>query len=467
MKPRYYVALLLGSLLLLCSHVAAQWNYFAPQPSARWGHTCASYGGRLYSVSGLGWNNFEAYNPATNTWQVLAPIPVGVAYAAVSGWNGKIYVMAGYTGSPSTNHQVYDIATNTWSTRAPVPVAAYGIASVAYAGKIYCIGGTGAGVMNNVQIYDVATNTWSTGTPMPTARYEHGIGLIGTKVYAFGGYAGAGTGVCEAYDIPTNSWTTRAPMTYARWIHAGGSDGSLLHAAGGYPMTGHYETYNPATNTWTVRAPLQAPRYRASGAVVNGCFFVPAGYDNVSAMSSNEGFCGFIVLPVRHDLHLQARDIGEGVRVTWTLSTDLSSVNWLVERSLDGHDFEALGSVKGKTEWWDKDPEGQDLWYRLTSLDYTGDQLQSNVAEVLRLSPRDHSFAYFQGPALIVFKPATADAGTAKLWNVEGRLMMESAWSPGTATSELTWSLADLAQGVYVFSYQSAGHQFQRKVVRL
>ena len=458
------IAIAFGLAIAFCSTSAAQWTYYAPQPTARWGHTCAAYNGLIYSVSGLGWTNMEVYNPGTNSWAALAPIPIGVAYAAVSGYNGKIYVMGGYTGAASTNHQIYTIATNTWSTGAALPIAGYGNASIAFGGKIYVTAGYNGTTYGNVQIYDVATNTWSTGATMPSARYEHGIGLIGNDIYVFGG--NGATSSLEAYDIPTNTWTVRAPMINARYIHAGASDGALLHAAGGYSVLTPYETYNPVTNTWTARAPLQVGRYRVSGAVANGCFYVISGFNGSVPVNTVEGFCGFVVLPTRPDLHLQAREVAGRIQLVWDLPLDVADLNWKVERSFNGTDFETIGQGRQITTWWDDQPAGLQVWYRIGSLDHDGEQVHSNIADVTLAESRDHAFAYFQGESRIEFQAAGSAEGLAQLWSMDGKLLMQETIASG-AQSRLIWSLAALPKGVYTFSFTGAGQPFQRKVVQL
>jgi len=41
----------------------------------------------------------QAYNPATDTWQTLAPIPQGLSHAGATSLNGKVYVVGGFTAN--------------------------------------------------------------------------------------------------------------------------------------------------------------------------------------------------------------------------------------------------------------------------------------------------------------------------------------------------------------------------------
>jgi len=93
----------------------------------------------------------EAYDPATNEWTTLSPMPTPRLYAASArGGDDRIYVMGGIEdlpGSPGPNHRVteaveaYDPVTDTWSRAAPMPLPRYAAAAAARDGKIIVTGG--------------------------------------------------------------------------------------------------------------------------------------------------------------------------------------------------------------------------------------------------------------------------------------------------------------------------------------
>src|SRR4029077_1736009 len=82
-----------------------------------------AYEGGGYSFSASGTiNQFGKFNPATNTWTPLAPVP-GLNNAEASGVYApnvnKLFVFGGdnpTTGTVVNTTRIYDIATNTWST---------------------------------------------------------------------------------------------------------------------------------------------------------------------------------------------------------------------------------------------------------------------------------------------------------------------------------------------------------------
>lgn len=71
-----------------------------------------AFGGQL--ANGTYTNAMRRYNPATNTWTTLAPMPEAkTTYGAAV--NGKIYAVGGYNGLVnSARIDAYDPATNTW-----------------------------------------------------------------------------------------------------------------------------------------------------------------------------------------------------------------------------------------------------------------------------------------------------------------------------------------------------------------
>ena len=126
------------------------------------------YQGKIYVFGGFvapmtgpqgGWepiDNAWVYDPATDAWRNLAPMPIKRGSAAANLVNGKVYVMGGATtaeGSKDvaisnattannlTRNDVYDIASNTWSSGAPMALARNHMFSGTVNGKIYIIGG--------------------------------------------------------------------------------------------------------------------------------------------------------------------------------------------------------------------------------------------------------------------------------------------------------------------------------------
>src|SRR5205823_6414211 len=113
--------------------------------------------------------------------------------AAVTGLDGRIYAIGGITDSSSTqlnSAEVYDPATNRWTPIAPMPTARFDHAAVTGPdGRIYVLGGEGGGAIQKAaEVYDPRTDIWSS---LPPLLYGHSNLTAamgpGGLVYAVGG----------------------------------------------------------------------------------------------------------------------------------------------------------------------------------------------------------------------------------------------------------------------------------------
>jgi N-acetylneuraminic acid mutarotase len=154
-------------------------------------------------------NTAVAYNPKTGTWTHLADLHAErLGAAAAAGRDGRIYVFGGsdrQTGLFLTSAEVYDPRTNRWSPIAPMPhVRQMGFAAAtAKDGRIYLIGGCVGPPGNHgcttappspVDVYDPAHNTWKTigSTVYSSAGAATATGPDG-RIYVAGG-VGDGNG---------------------------------------------------------------------------------------------------------------------------------------------------------------------------------------------------------------------------------------------------------------------------------
>jgi N-acetylneuraminic acid mutarotase len=116
--------------------VTNSWSTKAAMPTARTA-LAASAGtdGTIYAIGGVNSaqqpvNTVEAYNPATNSWSTEAAMPTArAALAAITGPDGIIYALGGNVHTPpNTNNDTniaesYDPTTNSWSEIAPLPTS--------------------------------------------------------------------------------------------------------------------------------------------------------------------------------------------------------------------------------------------------------------------------------------------------------------------------------------------------------
>src|SRR5207249_3433411 len=109
----------------------------------------------------------------------LAPIPTARTHMGAVVINNQIYAVGGQQNqdaaeSPQPALERYDPATDTWTSLAPLPFGRSHIASatVVVNNHIVTLGGetTYQSSITNVTAYDPVTNTWQELTPLPVAK---------------------------------------------------------------------------------------------------------------------------------------------------------------------------------------------------------------------------------------------------------------------------------------------------------
>jgi N-acetylneuraminic acid mutarotase len=143
----------------------------------------------------------EMFDPATGTWTRLAPAPTLRNSAASAVVDDRVYVIGGREFSLAEDGsavqenvatvEAYDPATDEWETLAPLPEARGGLAAAAHDGSIYVFGGEQHNpdplVYDDVWRYDPETDEWTAVGELPTPRHGLGAATVGDVIYTFGG----------------------------------------------------------------------------------------------------------------------------------------------------------------------------------------------------------------------------------------------------------------------------------------
>ncbi|HYJ06564.1 MAG TPA: kelch repeat-containing protein, partial [Chthoniobacterales bacterium] len=269
------------------AEIAGEWKALAHMPHPRQELATAVLNGKIYVIAGLaenfiGTNNVDVYNPATNTWTSVAPIPILNHHNCAAVAAGKLFAF----GGQSRFNFLYDPVDDSWSQVAPMPVSQPLTAAVGVIDdKIYV---AGVGIL---QVYDPATDAWSTRAPMGVYRHHTAGGLIDGKFYVVGGRDGPGSQTAlEVYDPQTNSWTRLANMPTGREGHAAGVVNGELFVFGGEGGGIHpeVEVYNPASNSWRrVEPDMPFPRHGIWASVIGNKIYIAGGglEENISQTS--------------------------------------------------------------------------------------------------------------------------------------------------------------------------------------
>ena len=122
----------------------------------------------IYVAGGSGGvgNEVEVYDPAQDTWTVLAPMNIPRNHTAGGVIDGKFYVAGGRPGTDAASAlEVYDPQANTWTMLAHMPTGRSGVAGAIVNRKFYVFGGEDPRLFSNVEVYDPANETWQQLAP--------------------------------------------------------------------------------------------------------------------------------------------------------------------------------------------------------------------------------------------------------------------------------------------------------------
>jgi MFS family permease len=191
-----------------------------------------------------------AFSPASaeltaDSWYEKTPMPqprYGIGVVAV---DGKIYVIGGcITEAPLNNNscvhtnECYDPVTDTWTTLSPMPTPRMTFVIAIYEGKIYCMGGiigiTIAGFFgypgatdyvtcNVIEVYDPATDSWHTmasSLPIQTSLFVSSQAqVVDGQIFVISG------GNVFMYEPTKDLWTTKTgmPLVYRDQLQYNGS----------------------------------------------------------------------------------------------------------------------------------------------------------------------------------------------------------------------------------------------------
>lgn len=222
----------------------------APMPERLNHHVMAVHDGRIYVAGGSGDLLFGAdardtlfeYDPATDRWRELAPMPTPRLAAGGGVVGDRLYVAGGMTdnGRLSPAVEAYDFGSGRWERLADIPTPREHVSSAVLDGRLYVMGGRSlvTDSLNTVERYDPATDTWEEVAPLRQRAGSLEGASVNGRVLAIAGdddREGWVTGAIQSFDPDSGRWTQLPPMrTKRHGMSAAVADGRL-YTFGGSP----------------------------------------------------------------------------------------------------------------------------------------------------------------------------------------------------------------------------------------
>jgi len=276
-----------------------------PMPSQYWADEAAVANGTIYLMGVFsrtaGYpshlvdiiSNNYAYNPSTDSWTKIAPMPTPRVSFAIASYNNKIYVIGGLEATSNgvsqiscSVNEVYDPSTDTWATAASVPTGTSGAQANTVNGKIYVIGGSSGNItlksstLNMTQIFDPSTDSWSMAASMLYPFASAVSAVIDNNIFVIGG---GYTDFIQIYDVAKNAWSlSSATNALVPGEGAGATTGfnasKRVYAFGGEEgflvWANRTNAYDPVSNSWMTEEPMPDALMFPTVAVVNDVFYV-------------------------------------------------------------------------------------------------------------------------------------------------------------------------------------------------
>jgi Kelch motif len=262
------------------------WVSRAPTGLARQEVSFVRAGSRFYLAGGA--RAHQAYDPSTDSWEEVAPLPRNLDHIQGVELDGRIYYVGGLAAWPRPHSNivyVYDPEANRYSTRKPMSRGrgAGGVAT--HDGKIYYAGGLHDGrAVPWFDVYDPERDSWSKLPDMPRARDHFQTVVVGDRLYAIGGRdseLGKEIAETDAYDFGTGRWVTGlAPIPTLRGGFAAAALGGDILIIGGEDANGAHrevEAYDVERDTWRTLDPMPTARHGIQAVVTEGAVHVAAG----------------------------------------------------------------------------------------------------------------------------------------------------------------------------------------------
>ncbi len=259
------------------------WTWSPPMPHRRSYTASAEIGGKIYVAAGMVGNSgrpldlFERFDPKTEQWSSLRPLPKEFSAAAGADLRGTFYVIGG--NAPDVDGRqvyAYDTRRASWRSVAPLPAPRTNLAAVGLGDRIYAIGGLDpVHPVQTVYAYDVPRETWSERAPLPEAIHAMAATVFKGEIWVLGGRLASQEILRRVwiYNPKRDDWRAGPSMPAPMDLLGVVTVGNKIHAV----LESKYFVYDGATKRWRRGPSLKVPRHALALYAVRGTLYAIGG----------------------------------------------------------------------------------------------------------------------------------------------------------------------------------------------
>lgn len=151
--------------------------------------------------------------------------------------------------------------------------------------------------------------------------------------------------------------------------------------------------------------------------------------------------------------------------LNWTTGAEYNNSHFVVERSLDGENYEVIGEVSGQGNSLDEtrylyndySPGSSATYYRIKQFDFDGSMDMSNVIVIAQSGNKEFKVVNaFPNPTDELFTiqliSPVKDAASVKIRNVSGRTVYNSTIQLNEGINEVDLNVSKLSSGMYIIT---------------
>ena len=189
---------------------------------------------------------------------------------------------------------------------------------------------------------------------------------------------------------------------------------------------------------------------------------LPSPFNSFSRFTLGNMNGGVNPLPIAL-LHFNARSKGDDVEVEWSTATELNNDFFLIDRSLDGSEWETLAQINGAGNssarldysFLDINPMHGLSYYRLRQVDYNGhSETFDPVALYFEHTEPDVTWNFFPNPVhdKIEVRHSSLKELEFKIYDLNGMDLSEQMNQPHNSINRYILDMSTLTPGLYILS---------------